>query len=268
MLNPLTKRPIRPLRTTFRSASTWADRPIIPRRAILYVPGSNPNMLAKSLDSAADCVAFDLEDAVAPCKKAEARQLVADVLNLRTKMVSALALPKTTTPDHLSFVVDRINKLAPDKGTGKDKAIRVIAMIENARGMEMIGEIARAAEGHLDALLVCTDFRNDEALRLESEEGRRLGFDGKVGGPPQYYIGLMGTVDISKAARIRYTFELNHKAGKGAYALDGRMIDAPVYKQVSSPKLGYGGKKLIKWKALGVLKLAEAAGVPIPDGKA
>jgi hypothetical protein len=42
-----------------------------------------------------------------------------------------------------------------------------------------------------------------------------------------------GLSDILKAARVVFSFEHNDKLGKGAYSLDGMMIDAPVYKQVS-----------------------------------
>ena len=44
------------------------------------VPGSNPRMLEKSLSSKADCIAYDLEDAVAANQKSKARDLVADFL--------------------------------------------------------------------------------------------------------------------------------------------------------------------------------------------
>lgn len=40
--------------------------------------------------------------------------------------------------------------------------------------------------------------------------------------------------DVLKAARVRFSFEHHDKLGKGSYALDGMMIDAPVYKQVST----------------------------------
>lgn len=39
-------------------------------------------MLEKSLASPADCIAYDLEDAVSPGKKAEARRMVADFIDV------------------------------------------------------------------------------------------------------------------------------------------------------------------------------------------
>lgn len=61
-----------------------ACRPPVSRRAMLYVPGSTPRMLEKSLASPADSVCYDLEDAVAPGKKADARRSVCDLLNVNT----------------------------------------------------------------------------------------------------------------------------------------------------------------------------------------
>lgn len=48
----------------------------------IIVPGSNPRMLEKSLSSSADSVAYDLEDSVSPGKKADARRLVAELLDV------------------------------------------------------------------------------------------------------------------------------------------------------------------------------------------
>lgn len=51
-----------------------------PRRSCLYLPGANPRALAKAPGLAADMLIFDLEDAVAPDAKGDARQLVAEAL--------------------------------------------------------------------------------------------------------------------------------------------------------------------------------------------
>jgi len=51
------------------------------QRSELAVPGSNPAMFAKALDSAADYVFLDLEDAVAPADKEQARVNVIQALH-------------------------------------------------------------------------------------------------------------------------------------------------------------------------------------------
>jgi citrate lyase subunit beta/citryl-CoA lyase len=57
--------------------------PVTPRlqRSTLAVPGSNPAMFRKALESEADVVFLDLEDAVAPGDKEQARKNVIQALN-------------------------------------------------------------------------------------------------------------------------------------------------------------------------------------------
>ena len=47
------------------------DRPIRPRRSLLFVPGLRPDRFVKALDSGADIVCVDMEDAVALPRKDE-----------------------------------------------------------------------------------------------------------------------------------------------------------------------------------------------------
>jgi citrate lyase beta subunit len=54
---------------------------------MLYVPGSNPRMLEKSFASPADSICYDLEDAVAPGKKVEARRTVCELLDVSIKLL-------------------------------------------------------------------------------------------------------------------------------------------------------------------------------------
>ncbi len=49
-------------------------------RSLLFVPGDAPRKMLKALDSDADCVILDLEDAVAPAIKADARREVLQAL--------------------------------------------------------------------------------------------------------------------------------------------------------------------------------------------
>ena len=51
-----------------------------PRRSVLYMPAANERALDKAKGIPADALIFDLEDAVAPAKKYEARFVVRNAL--------------------------------------------------------------------------------------------------------------------------------------------------------------------------------------------
>ncbi len=51
------------------------------RRSVLFTPGDRPEMLRKAPGSGADVIVFDLEDAVSPDRKLEARAAVREVLS-------------------------------------------------------------------------------------------------------------------------------------------------------------------------------------------
>ncbi|WP_269454989.1 aldolase/citrate lyase family protein, partial [Rhodococcus sp. EPR-147] len=51
------------------------------RRSVLAVPGSSDKMIAKAKGLPADAIFLDLEDAVAPIAKVEARARIVDALN-------------------------------------------------------------------------------------------------------------------------------------------------------------------------------------------
>jgi citrate lyase subunit beta/citryl-CoA lyase len=50
------------------------------RRSLLFSPGDQPDLMRKAVDSGADVIVYDLEDAVVPDEKPAARQAVNDVL--------------------------------------------------------------------------------------------------------------------------------------------------------------------------------------------
>ena len=54
-------------------------------RSLLFVPGDSPRKLEKGLASGADALIVDLEDSVAPDRKAEARKTTLGFLQERTK---------------------------------------------------------------------------------------------------------------------------------------------------------------------------------------
>lgn len=95
--------------------------------------------------------------------------------------------------------------------------------------------VASAAFGLQAIDIVTIDFKDLQALRLESEFGARLGFTGKqIIHPAQVEpVQSAFTPDdaaIAHARRIVETFEASQAKGAGAYALDGKMIDRPLLK--------------------------------------
>src|ERR1700761_9049038 len=106
-----------------------------PRRSVLYMPGSNARALEKARELPADGLILDLEDAVAPEAKAQARDAIVKALQNggfgeREVMVringldtqwwvedlnaaiaakpNAVLLPKISNPDQLEDVAERL----------------------------------------------------------------------------------------------------------------------------------------------------------------
>ena len=94
---------------------------------------------------------------------------------------------------------------------------------------------ACAANGLQAIDIVFIDFKDPEGLRIEAEEGAGFGFSGKQIIHPNQVSVVQEAYTPSEAAiehakRIVASFESSQKEGKGAYALDGKMIDMPLLK--------------------------------------
>ncbi len=142
------------------------------RRACLVVPAAPAAKLAKGATLAADEVVVDLEDAVVPALKDEAREAVvaalagewaAESVAVRVNAIgspwcnldlAALAgsereeltavLPKVEHPHDLAFA-DRLLAGA-EAAAGRTAPIGLVALIETAAGLSAAAEIARASE--------------------------------------------------------------------------------------------------------------------------
>jgi citrate lyase beta subunit len=94
--------------------------------------------------------------------------------------------------------------------------------------------VAACAANDLQAIdMVYIDFKDIEGLRIEAEGGAGLGFSGKqVIHPKQVQVTQEAFTPsdsaIDYAKRVVESFEASQKEGKGAYALDGKMIDMPL----------------------------------------
>lgn len=134
-------------------------QPVI--RSYLYVPGSNQHMLEKAMSTDADALILDLEDAVAPNRKVEARHNVAQVLQIQPvkplfvrinainsdlamddiaavagPWLTGLRLPKTEKPEEVRLVAEQLDRLGCPAG--------IQCVIESAIGVERAYEIASA----------------------------------------------------------------------------------------------------------------------------
>jgi citrate lyase subunit beta/citryl-CoA lyase len=218
-----------------------------PRRSVLYMPGSNPRALEKARELPADVLILDLEDAVAPEAKLQAREAVVkaiqqgfgdrevlvringldtrwwveDIDAAASARPDAILVPKVSSPRQLQDLAARL----VDMGT--DPHVRVWAMMETPLAMLNVRDIAAAA--------------------LDSET-RLAGF-------------VMGTNDLAKDTRARLVpgrapmlpWLMNCLAAARAYGLD--ILDG-VYNDIGDAAgfaaecrqardLGFDGKTLI-----------------------
>ena len=135
----------------------------MPRRSVLFSPGDQPALMQKAPGSGADTVVFDLEDAVAPGRKDEAREAVNDVLTDPAfdpdceVCVRVNPDPRVADDDLETVLADepRIDSVMVPKASSaadvreKDELVRehgydlpVLALCESAQGVLHAEEIA------------------------------------------------------------------------------------------------------------------------------
>ena len=96
--------------------------------------------------------------------------------------------------------------------------------------------VTACAANDLQAIdMVYIDFRDIEGLRAEAREGARLGFSGKQIIHPNQVTPVQEAFTpsqeaIAYAQRVVNAFSASQKEGRGAFALDGKMIDMPLLK--------------------------------------
>ena len=220
---------------------------IRPLRSALFLPASNPRAIEKARGLDADVVILDLEDAVAPEAKVEARAAAvaavaavgaggfkAPTLVIRTNALGtewgaddlaaisrskadAVLVPKIATADDVQLYHAGL--------AGADATMQLWVMIETCRAMAQLQPIAdMAARTRLAALVIGT---NDLALELRARPG-----EDRAGLVP--YLAL--TVAAARAA--------------GIAVLDGVLNDFTDLDRLAAEcaqgrGLGFDGKSLI-----------------------
>ena len=144
-------------------------------RSKLFVPASRPELYRKALNSASDSVSFDLEDAVKPEDRPEARKFLSQFLDqmplnsqsqtkdlivrinslesddIRADLqvavhpnIQIINLSKVESKEQIIELAERINVIAAKKGL-KNK-LAILGTIETPKGLRNAHEIAGSSE--------------------------------------------------------------------------------------------------------------------------
>ncbi len=155
--------------------------PVRLHRSELCVPGSNMRMLEKAPGLGADVVMLDLEDAVAPDDKPQARRNVitalseldwsgcavtlringldthycyrdiVDVVEQSGEWLDTVLIPKVGSAGDVHLVATLLTQI--EEAVGIEKTIGISALIETAAGMVNLDEIAATAPERMEALI-------------------------------------------------------------------------------------------------------------------
>ena len=257
-----------------------------PFRSVLYIPGSKDRALDKARGLPVDAIIFDLEDAVSPDAKVEARGTLKaaleqggygnrykiiringldtewgaeDIAALRDAPADAILVPKVNSAADIDAVQTLLGNDTP-----------IWAMIETPASVLNSNEIAAhpALEGFvagtndlakelncrtrpdrlpmqmsLQMMLlaargneviavdgVYNQFKDEEGLRAECEQGRDLGFDGKtLIHPAQVAVTnecfAPSEAELDLARRQIQAFEEIEKSGQGVAVVDGKIVE-------------------------------------------
>lgn len=183
-----------------RAASPQIDVDAQIARSWLLVPATRPESFDDAVASRADAVILDIEDAVDPLNKPDARRAVVDWLRaggrawVRINDVTSpfwaddlaelrgiptllgVMLAKTEAAEHVTETFD-----------GLGGAVPVVALVESALGIEEAASIARA-RGAFRLAFGSGDFRRDTGMSADAEAmaypRARLVVASRVGGLP------------------------------------------------------------------------------------
>jgi citrate lyase subunit beta/citryl-CoA lyase len=164
-------------------------------RSLLYSPGDQPEMLRKAVDSGADAVIFDLEDAVAPSAREAARRTVREtieglddpdpvvcvrinpydragpddvesVVRDAEQLPDCVVLPKVDRPD-------QVTRLTADLASAGAESVDVVPLIETAAGLLAVDEIA-ATPGVVAVAYGDQDYTADVGATVTDEKTESL----------------------------------------------------------------------------------------------
>ena len=240
-------------------------------RSELAVPGINTRMLEKAPEAGADVVFLDLEDAIAPNDKEQARKNVIEALNDLDWSRSAVSIringldthwcyrdivdvveragdkldtiliPKVNGPEDVYFVATMLDQIEQAKGYDP---IGIHILIETARGMANVEAIAQACPERMEAMVFgVADYAASTQARTTQMGGANADYgmlsDPDAEGNRQFYWGDQWHFALSRMTVACRAYGL--RAIDGPY---GNIEDPEGYKNVARAcaALGIEGK--------------------------
>ena len=230
------------------------DAPIQPRRSLIFCPGNKPELFGKALAAGADIVCIDLEDAVAPQNKQEAR---------------GKTLPLFDAPvpaDGIERVV-RLNCLRTPEGLAD-----VQALLERHPGPPslMLTKVKHAEEVKLmDDWLSARGLDTRLQVIIETNDGLQECY-AIARASPRLDALLFGAVDMAAELRTKVSWEtmlyvrsrlVHAAAGAGIDLLDVPYLDLNdqpglEHEALASATLGFTGKAAIHPKQIPLINAA------------
>jgi citrate lyase subunit beta / citryl-CoA lyase len=167
-----------------------------PRRSQLSVPGSSEKMLRKGAESKADHVFCDLEDAVAPSAKVEARSQIAwalnnldwgkkvrcvrindvgtqwchdDIIEIVTKAgnrLDTIMLPKPYNAADVIFLDRMLGQL--EKKLKLERRIGIEVLIEEVQALQNVEEIARCSDRMESLIFGMGDYSGSQGIETKA----------------------------------------------------------------------------------------------------
>ena len=242
-----------------------------PVRIILFAPGSKERVMTKALESGADAVLLDLEDSVPLAAKAEARSLVAKVIDCVAAAgtgrvgpaifvrvngtasglldedlaaivrpgLDAIFVPKVETVSEVQHTASTVERLESAHGI-KTGIVEIVLMIESALGVYRCFDLINASPR---VASTCIGVAQDGDLQTD--------------------LGCSWSVEGTELLYARSKVLLDTRAAGKAWPLDGVYGDLSdeaglIQDSRLSARLGYVGRTVIHPKQIAPVRQAYA----------
>jgi len=217
-------------------------------RSLLYVPADNPHRVEKALNSNADVVILDLEDAVAVSKKESSRRSLNSLLKgsnrdntfVRVNAMSTafclediaaaveagaigISLPKVESAEEVYSIDWLLNQLEIKEGI-LPGSIELIPVIESGRGLHHAVSILECVKRVRRAGLGVGDLALEMNFELESDQGEAIPYKREL-------------ILASSAAKI--------EAPLDSVYLDIKNLNGLKSSCLESKRMGFQGRRII-----------------------